>query len=294
MAKIPVQSSLTMHTEHNTKPKPKLRWYHPTPGRLLVLLLAVEAVLLLSKWWFPKGWAVLFAVAAVGVFLLLMLLWFIVSLIFRWRFQFSIRSLLLLTFVVAIPCSWLAVEMKRAKKQKEAVEAIWKMSLEGSYDEKFEKSTSPHALVWLREQLGNDFFDNVFSVCFYGLPMSLSGVQEVSDSGLECLNGLTQLKTLYLWHTKVSDVGVEHLKGMTQLQILHLNNTKVSDIGVEYFKGMTQLQILSLSNTKVSDSGAEHLKGMTQLQELDLSNTGVTDAGVAELQKALPNCDIRH
>ena len=47
----------------------KLRWFHPTPGRLLIVLLAVEAALLLSKPWFPKGWTVLMAVAAVGLFL---------------------------------------------------------------------------------------------------------------------------------------------------------------------------------------------------------------------------------
>ena len=34
------------------------------------------------------------------------------GLIFRWRFQFSIRSLLVLTVAVAVPCSWLAVEVK--------------------------------------------------------------------------------------------------------------------------------------------------------------------------------------
>jgi hypothetical protein len=89
-------------------PKPKLRWFYPTPGRLLVVLLAVEGILLLSERWFPKGCAVLIAIAAIGVFLVLMLLWFVVSLIFYWRFQFSIRSLLLLTVAVAIPCSWLA------------------------------------------------------------------------------------------------------------------------------------------------------------------------------------------
>ena len=38
------------------------------------------------------------------------------------RFQFSLRSLLVLVVVVAVPCSWLAVEMKKAREQKEAVE----------------------------------------------------------------------------------------------------------------------------------------------------------------------------
>ena len=113
---------------------PKLRWFHPTPGKLLVVLLAVEGGLMLSKPWFPKGWAVLIAVAAVGVFLLVMLLWFAVALLFRRRFQFSLRSLLVLTVAVAVPFSWLAVEIKWAREKREAVEAWSKLGGVISYD----------------------------------------------------------------------------------------------------------------------------------------------------------------
>ena len=38
-------------------------------------------------------------------------------LLFRWRFQFSIRSLLILTMLIAVPCSWLAVEMKAGEER---------------------------------------------------------------------------------------------------------------------------------------------------------------------------------
>ena len=71
-----------------------------------------------------KGYTVLIAIAAVGVALLLMLLWFLVAVLFRLRFQFSILSLLLLTLVVAVLCSWLVVERKQAREQREAVVAI--------------------------------------------------------------------------------------------------------------------------------------------------------------------------
>jgi hypothetical protein len=36
------------------------------------------------------------------------------------------------------------------------------------------------------------------------------------------------------------------------------------------------------------------LTGLKGLQTLDLGNTKVTAAGVAELQKALPDCKIKH
>ncbi len=107
---------------------PKPRWYRLTPDRLVLLLVVIEGLLWLSDrlgspgW--HKGYAALKAVASVGVAMLLMLLWFAVSLIFRWRFQFSIRSLLVLVVVVAIPCSWMAAEKKKAMEQKAIVAAI--------------------------------------------------------------------------------------------------------------------------------------------------------------------------
>lgn len=97
------------------------RWFHPTPSHLLTVLLAVEGLLFLSKPWFPKGWAVLTAIAAVGITMVLMFVWWLVAFCLRWQSQFSLRSLLVLTVAVAIPFSWLAAEMKAARKQRDAV-----------------------------------------------------------------------------------------------------------------------------------------------------------------------------
>ena len=96
----------------------------------MIGLLVAECLLWLSERfrWFSfnthKGWTVLIVVAFVGLALLLMLLWFAAALVFRWRFQFSIRSLLVLTVAVAIPCSWYAAKMKQAREQTELVKEI--------------------------------------------------------------------------------------------------------------------------------------------------------------------------
>ena len=101
----------------------RVRWLHPTPGRFVLALLAVEVLLWLSErfgWlgW-HKGYAVLTGVAVVGVAMVLVLVWFGVAVVFWRRFQFSLRSLLVLVVVVALPCSWLGVEMRTARRQKE-------------------------------------------------------------------------------------------------------------------------------------------------------------------------------
>ena len=106
----------------------KRRWYRPTPGWLVLGSLAVTGVLFLSNWFgwpaWHKGYAVLVAVAAVGVVLLLMLAWFVVALVVRWRFQFRIRTLLVLVVAAALPFSWLAVELKQARCQNQAAAAV--------------------------------------------------------------------------------------------------------------------------------------------------------------------------
>ena len=66
--------------------------------------------------------------------MVLMLLWLVLALCFHRRFQFSLRSLLVATVAVAIPFSWLAVEMKAAREQREAVEGIEKSGGIVGYD----------------------------------------------------------------------------------------------------------------------------------------------------------------
>ncbi len=246
---------------------PKRRWFVPTPGHLLVALLAVEGFLFLAERcrWMSKGWPVVMAVASVGAFLLLMFLWFLAALIFRLRFQFSILSLLLLPVVVATAFGWLVPEMEQARKQRKVVEEIMEAGGQVCYDyqQSFHDTTSkPPEPAWLRGLLGDDLFADVTMVEFnFG-------------------------------SAQVSDAGLEHLKGLTQLQWLYLSNTAISDAGLEHLRGLTQLQWLDLLNTNVSDAGLEHLKGLTRLQELRLGGTGVSDAGVKKLKQVLPKCQF--
>jgi hypothetical protein len=68
----------------------------------------------------------------------------------------------------------------------------------------------------------------------------------------------------------------------------------VTDTGLKELAEMKGLQTLDLHNTlKVTDAGLKDLAGLQGLQTLDLRYTQVTDAGVADLQKALPDCEIR-
>ena len=304
----------------------------------MIGLLAVEVLPWLSErfgWlgW-HKGYAVLTAVACVGVAMVLLVVWFAVSLIFRRRFQFSIRSLLVLVVVVALPCSWMAVEMQAAQRQQVAKTAFQRFPgyVEYGYQRSGKQSASL-APAWLCRLLGCDFFASVEFVCLAcdkrftdadmehvkSLPrlkmLRLNGAN-VTDIGLQHLAVLTDLEELSLNRTQVGDAGLEHVQGLTQLRRLNLYATNISDSGLKYLKrlgrledlclsktnvtdlehlkALTQLQSLNLDNTQVTDAGLEPVEGFAKLERLDLCVTKVTDAGVARLQKALPYCKITH
>jgi F-box/leucine-rich repeat protein 14 len=82
---------------------------------------------------------------------------------------------------------------------------------------------------------------------------------------------------------------VKHLKELPHLRSLKLGNP-ITDTDLVPLRQMDKLETLDLSFT---DDGLVHLKGLTHLQTLNLSlNIRITAAGVAELQKALANCEI--
>jgi len=118
-----------------------------TPDRLILSLLIAECLLWLSNWlgWpaWHKGYAVLTCVAMVGLGMIAMLGWFLVAVFFRWRFQFGIRTLLLLVVVVAVPCSWFAVERRQRSQTLEGkAEAAIDQILDGHTLESLECSGS--------------------------------------------------------------------------------------------------------------------------------------------------------
>jgi hypothetical protein len=241
---------------------------------LLVVLLAVEGILILFNGchWISKGWAVLYALAAVVLYFCVLLLGFILSLLFRWRFQFSIRFLLVLMFAVAVPCSWLAFEMKAARKQ-------------GIIDEEIEirkyKSTHGGNTIGLHT---SSYVANT-----YGAPLEFR---------LRLLLK-SQLGDNFFWDITSEVVGsscddslLELLQDVTTLEYLDISKSDISDAGLEHISRLRKLETLVLCDTRITDAGLEHLKGLTKLKVLYLRGTQVTKPGVTKLQQSLPRCHI--
>ncbi len=214
------------------KPR-RRRWLDRAPVLVLIALLVVEGFLLLSERfsWFAynekKGWPVLIASASAVVVVAILSIWYGMALRFRWRFQFGIRSLFVLVLAVAIPCGWLAIERKLARRQMEAVDRITKLHGMVAYDWQFgvddyvQSKAQPPGPEWLRKLLGDDFFQEIVDAYLNNA--------KVTDADLECLGGLTHLRVLRLNITQVTDVELEHLTRLTQLRELGLNATKITE-----------------------------------------------------------------
>jgi len=160
----------------------------------------------------------------------------------RW-YQFSLRTLLIVTLVVAVFFGWVASSrLRRAKQNREAMAEVFKVKAE-------------------IENLGGRVvmaFDRAAGVLYIAevrIPQGPFGEAE-----LEHLKGLTKIEYLSLSYTQVTDAGLVHLGGLTNLKWLNLSHTQVTDAGLVHLKGLTNLEFLHLSYTQVTDEGVKKLQ----------------------------------
>jgi hypothetical protein len=237
------------------------------PDGVIIGVLAVEGLLWLSNslcWpaW-QKGYAVLTTTVVVGVMLLAMFLWFAAALIFRFRFQFSLRSLLILFVVVALPSGWMAMEAKQARRQSVMLGKV--VALGGSVQDGWWSCfyVAKEERGWPERFFGDEFFHDINMVGFDNVALDDQRLAQLCDTdGMETV--------LYLW----------------------LEGTKITDKGLGALRRLARLRTLGLRGTAITDAGLEHVKSLGTLRFLDVSDTKVSDGGVKRLQEALPNCRI--
>jgi hypothetical protein len=250
-----------MTAPENSPEQKNHRWFL-TPERFICIMLAVEIILWLSERyrWFPfnekKGLTVLIAIALLGLSLLWFFLWFLSAWFYRRRFQFGIRTLLVLMIAVAVPFSWVAVRIEKAKREKEITRNLQNKR---NCTLVFYEELGPPA--WLENILGDCFFKELHSVC--------TVAYEFSDEDLK------QCCQLDDWVDFCSFV-----------------RCSITDAGLENIAKLTRLKHLDLTDTPITDAGLKHLERLHRLEMLSLVGTNVTEAGVQQLQAKLPHCKI--
>jgi hypothetical protein len=233
----------------------------------------------------------------------------------RW-FQYSLRSLLLLTLLVSVGMSWIMYRVRKAERQRRAVQAIEALGGQVHYEYQYVgedhrynyKSIRPQfdwwRPEWLVERLGYDFFYRVEWANVWtdegvkhlrGLPdlrsitlvrftrasplaWWLRGDSSVTDDGLAYLKEFSQLR-----HLCGPPSVLRYLRDLPQLQSLSLNGTKTTDADLQHLSQAPQLQQLGLRYTEITDKGLECLTPLTKLKGLHLRGTRITDAGLRKL-----------
>jgi hypothetical protein len=216
----------------------------------------------------------------------------------RWL-QFSLRSVLVITALIAVALGW-GNQLARRYDARQRIEQL---------PIKIEVEAGP---AWITDRFGagiGKYFDQLVSIDFTGCddlsgPIDLDGLLlpnlnrqsalrklnlgrlcEVDDRYLAAIGGLDQLEELILDETNVTDDGLRHLSGLRQLKTLSLfAANRVSDSGLEHLKALDRLEVLDLSEAEASDGCGEALAQLRTLRRLNLAHTAVGDAVLQHLQ----------
>ncbi|MCE9557160.1 MAG: hypothetical protein K8T91_27750, partial [Planctomycetes bacterium] len=218
---------------------------------------------------------------------------------FPWRrlLQFRLRSILILTTVIAAVLGWWS---NRVRPQRDAVAAITVLNGRVTYDfEKQQLGGPAHWPEWLVSAIGVDCFANVVGVSLNHTrvtnadmrhlrrfpcleELNLEGTQ-ITESGLEHLRELIALKRIVLPMT-ATDAGLEKFTGHPGLQEIDLSyGFNITDAGMKHLRGHTGLQCLALQNTQITDAGLQHLQGLSLLRKLNLPGA-ITDTGLQQVK----------
>jgi Leucine rich repeat len=225
----------------------------------------------------------------------------------RW-FQFSLRSLMMLTLLAGLGMSSLVAIKKKSERRMAAGDAIIKAGGWVNYDYQVPanggRNAKPPGPAWLQTLLGDDVFAHAIDAAIpnraaleqLGELNSLRRVYlrnlAVSGSSFQPLCELNQLEDVYLDGSSIGDNELQYVREMYQLRYLHIGRTSITDAGLAQLSGLSQLELLDLSYTSITDAGLQNLFGLRQLRELDLFHTRVTDDGEARLWDALPKCNV--
>jgi hypothetical protein len=217
-------------------------------------------------------------------------------------YKLSLRKLLVVVALCAIPGGWLIVALREGMREEEAAAVIVQANGVAEWDK---NATGP---AWLHDVLGEHFLRHVLRVTLQGDKVTDRTLQsldamnhleeltlvntEFSDVGTEHFQSLRELKELHIENAKIMNVGLKAIAGLKRLETLRLYGTQITDEGLEELGGMNRLQSLGLDGTNLNDAGLERLQRMRQLTSIMLIDTHVTPAGVQKLRQALPNCTI--
>ncbi len=224
----------------------------------------------------------------------------------RW-FRFSLRSLLLLVAVLAIPLGWLGWKVNRARNQRIVVTELQKLNAQFIYDYQIvikngwltKSNLSSPGPKWLTELLGNEFFTDVYCVTVddpkatnetIALIAKLPGVEGVNltsrtgitDVGLVHFAEMHNVDGVKLVSDRITGSGLVHLTSLKRLKRLWASRW-ITDDALEHISKLERLELLHLFEAvQISDRGLAHIAKLRNLRELIIGSGDSDESGVQD------------
>jgi len=220
----------------------------------------------------------------------------------RWGCRFTLSTLLLVTFLVAVVIARVGND---AIRQRNTVEQLQQYRLTVSYDYEYESGFRHHRAVppepgWIIDAVGIDYFHNVVDIHGFiteqsALPLianlehlegdlRLAGdLIEIQDSDLRHVRHLDQLTGLRLSDNPISDDGLRRLVHLSKLTKLSLDGTLITDDGCTVLPAFPRLESLALSDTRITAAAIPHLLKLKELRTLALNGAPIGDDDVKKL-----------
>lgn len=216
----------------------------------------------------------------------------------RPRFQFSLRTALLLMFLASVFFAGFAWRMRRAERQRVVVAKLRERGAGVEYGYfSFSKPKNGDWVThdeefflcsWLRRCLGDDFVYDVGRI-WYSRPTPIR-IDEARPV-VELIKGLPRLKALMMDGNAVRRGDLEQFQFLEELEVLTLTCSGLPHGGLMTnddlapLERAVRLRHLSLRYQPIGDAGIAHLRNSHQLKQLMLLGTNVGDEGLAHLAK---------
>lgn len=203
--------------------------------------------------------------------------------------QFSLRGFLTVITIFAV---WLGWNVDRAAKQHAAIEAVDKLGGGTSYvwetrpEDGYPGNWSRPVPACLCEMLSDDHFADV-GIVWFG--------PEAVDADLRWIANFdaSAIRFLSLNSLQLSDLALNALPYMPNLKTLHICGGGITDDGLKNLAKCPNVINLHLQYApQVTDAGARRIKQLTHLTRLCIEHSRITESDVAELRKALPQCQV--
>jgi hypothetical protein len=241
------------------------------------------------------------------------------------RLQFSLRTLLLLTFGLALICAPVGWRIRESRRRAEAKEFIIKsggtvrtnailgaasfwgiLRDECSYETTEVRFPCAYPTDEVLQRL--QCFPEITSLEICGPKPGENRTTQVgaflapkfsqerrrlfTASGLRCLARLRNLHILRINQLGIVDSDVDVMANLPALTQLDLSYTDISDDALVRIARFTRLTDLELEGTRVTDKGLRELHCSYQLCSVGVSKTLVSGEAIKDFRQKLPECNI--